>query len=237
MAMKLLLKGDVPRVIINDLDRAVWCMWEAIVNHPDELIDFIWQIEITIGEWKQCREVYRNQTNASDMELAKASFFLNRTNVSGILEGGVIGGLEQTGKYKMDARFNRKTLTNKVRAISDRSDDIEIYNMDAENLIEGIVPELGDVFLYLDPPYVKKGPGLYRSAFDEAKHRSLAMKVKASDCKWVVTYDDDPLVDELYSDYVGSEMKIWYSAHSTSIGREKLILSPGLSVDEAKIPA
>ncbi|MBQ9004441.1 MAG: DNA adenine methylase [Eggerthellaceae bacterium] len=238
LAMKLLLKGDVSSVVINDLDRAVYCMWDAIVNHPDEMCEFVKNTPLCISEWEYHRERYKNPSGASNLELAKSAFYLNRTNVSGILEGGIIGGINQDGPYKMDARFNRDGLVNKIRAISQRAADISIHNLDAEDFIENALPQgRVKVLIYLDPPYVKKGPGLYKSSFDEDKHRSLAKRIKRSKRKWIVTYDSDPLIDEIYKTRVAGEMEIGYSAYSASIGREKLIISPNLSIPDNALSA
>lgn len=166
-----------------------------------------------------------------DLELGKAAFYLNRTNVSGILSGGVIGGLSQAGNYKMDARFNRDTLKRKVLDIMARRDDIEVTRLDAEEFIDKRMDD-SELFAYLDPPYVKKGPGLYRSSFDEERHRSLARKVGDAESKWVVTYDADKLIDDIYSDYERGDLKISYTANIKTIGKEKIILGPGLDWPE-----
>lgn len=227
LAIKLLLKGDVSSIVINDYDCAVYCMWDAIVNHSEELCEFIDSVALDIETWKTMRDMYQNRDDIDDFELGKAAFFLNRTNVSGILSGGVIGGLNQTGSYKMNARFNRETLKKKIADIGARRDDIEVTRLDAEDFIDDRMDD-SELFAYLDPPYVQKGPGLYRSAFDEAKHRSLARKVGNAKSKWVVTYDADKLVDDIYGDYERGDLEISYTANVKAVGKEKIILGPEL---------
>lgn len=229
LAMKLLLKGDVPKVIINDLDRAVWSMWDVIINHSDELCGFVKDAILTVEEWKKYRDIYRNQDDADSFELGKAAFYLNRTNVSGILDGGLIGGLAQNGNYKMDARFSRDGLIRKIQNIAKKRDRIELHNLDAECFISNVLSCEDNVFANFDPPYVKKGPGLYRSSFDAEKHKSLARTVLACSFPWMATYDDDPLIDELYKENVKGHITLSYSAHSAGQGTEKLILSDGLT--------
>ncbi len=227
LAIKLLLKGDVSSIVINDYDRAVYCMWGAIVNHAEEMCEFIDSAVLDIETWKKMRDMYQNHDGVGDFELGKAAFYLNRTNVSGILSGGVIGGLEQTGNYKMNVRFNRRTLKKKVMDIAARRDDIEVTRLDAEDFIDDRMGD-SELFAYLDPPYVQKGPGLYRSAFDEAKHRSLARKIGDARSKWVVTYDADKLIDDIYGNYERGDLEISYTANVKTVGREKIILGPGL---------
>lgn len=227
LAIKLLLKNDVKSIVINDYDPAVYCMWDVIVNHSEELCEFINDAKLNIDTWKSMREIYRSKDVSDSLALGKACFYLNRTNVSGILSGGVIGGLDQTGTYKMDARFNRKTLIAKIRRIEEYKDRIEVTNLDAEEFITRRLTD-PDLFAYLDPPYVQKGPGLYRSSFTNEKHRSLARKIGDAQSKWVVTYDADVLIESIYNDYEQSNLEIGYSANLKTVGKEKIILGPGL---------
>ena len=231
LAIKLLLKGDVSSIVINDYDRAVYCMWDAVVNHAEELCEFIDSAVLDVETWKAMRTLYRNSDDVGDFELGKAAFYLNRTNVSGILSGGVIGGLKQAGNYKMDVRFNRETLKKKVMDIAARRGDIEVTRLDAEDFINDRMSD-SELFAYLDPPYVQKGPGLYRSAFNETKHRSLARRVGYARSKWVVTYDADRLIDDIYGNYERGDLKISYTANVKTIGKEKIILGPGLKWPE-----
>ena len=234
LACKLLLQNDISNIVINDFDRAVFCMWDAIVNHSDDLCAYIDDVDLSITTWLKCREVYQNQSEYDDFDLGKAAFFLNRTNVSGILSGGVIGGIEQKGRYLIDARFNREGLKNKIRALGRRRDDIDIHMEDAEDFIHTISEDVENPFAYFDPPYVQKGPGLYRSSFDEKKHRSLAAAIKSCEFSWFATYDADDLVDELYNGFVRDTIVLGYSAHSAGQGEERLIMSRDMEYEGAE---
>ncbi len=238
LAMKLLLRGDVSKVVLNDIDPAVYSIWDAVVNHPDELCDFIKNVSLNMKQWYAYRDVYQRATEPS-LELGKAALYLNRTNRSGILTGGVIGGKEQTGAYKISARFNRDTLCKKVRGISARAGDIELHNFDVLDFMNEVAPTLGSPsLLYLDPPYVQKGPGLYENSFTDDDHRKLARAVKSYDGHWMVTYDTDNLVDELYApsddwDITVSAIKVGYSAATMrSIATERLVLGPGIEMPD-----
>lgn len=238
LAMKLLLQGDVSRVVLNDLDPAVYSIWDAVVNHPDELCTYIKTVPLDMDHWYAARDIYK-ATNSPSLELGKAAFFLNRTNRSGILTGGVIGGKLQSGTYKIDARFNRDSLCKKVQEISAHSADIELHNLDALDFMEDVVPKLGKKsLLYLDPPYVQKGPGLYENSFSDGDHRELSNYIRSYDGNWMVTYDTDDLVDELYTPsedwaIIVDEIKISYSAaQSRNVATERLILGPSLTLPD-----
>lgn len=224
LAMKLLMRGDVGSIAINDVDRAVACMWRVIVFESERLCEFVDTAPLDIGTWFKMREVYRNPA-ASDLDLGLASFYLNRTSVSGVLGGGIIGGLRQEGAYKMDARFSRPGLVEKIKAIGAMRDRIEVSDLDAK---EFLARRAGRGFAFLDPPYVKKGPSLYRSAFDVRGHEELAAFLTGFEGSWAITYDDAALIDALYQRFEIHRIDISYTANVKRIGREKMILSPGL---------
>lgn len=231
LAMKLLLLGRVSRVILNDVDPAVYSIWDAIVNHPDELCEFIEGAELGIPEWKAQREVYLS-SNAPSLELGKAAFYLNRTNRSGILRGGPIGGMAQSGKYGLDARFGKAALCKKVRAIAARSSDIALHNLDACDFIDTVLVGGDNVFANFDPPYVDKGPGLYENSYTEADHRSVAEKIRSCEFPWMVTYDNSPLIVGLYGGFDMYLMDVGYSAASVKVGSELLIAGPGVTAPD-----
>ena len=238
LATKLLVKGKVSKIILNDADPAIYSVWDVIVHHADDLCDFIETVPLSIPEWHRQREIYLRGM-APSYELGKAAFYLNRTNRSGMLEGGVIGGQSQNGRYKIDARFNRSSLISKVRSIGSLADSIEIYNLDVSEFLENVAAGFSsETLLYLDPPYVAKGPGLYKSSFNEEKHRSVAADIKKYSGKWMLTYDDNELVRQLYTpspDWpiaVGN-VSVRYSATTErKRASEFLALGPGLLMPE-----
>lgn len=231
LAMKLLLLGRVSRVILNDIDPAVYSMWDAIVHHSNELCTFIESAELSIPEWNAQREVYLS-SDAPSPELGKAAFYLNRTNRSGILRGGPIGGMSQSGNYGLDARFGRIPLCKKIRAIAARSSDITLYNLDACDFIDTVLAGNDNVFANFDPPYVDKGPGLYENSYTEDDHRGVAEKIGSCEFPWMVTYDNSPLIIELYKDFDMYLMDVGYSAASVKVGSELLIAGPGIAVPD-----
>ena len=180
--------------------------------------------------WYAQREVWRNRESCDLLDLGFATFFLNRTNRSGILEAGVIGGKGQTGKWKIDARYNRDDLINRIQTIGKFRSRISVYNQEARHFLEVLQPELPEKSLiYLDPPYVEKGPGLYLNHYQEEDHRALAAWVTQHlQCPWMVSYDDHPLIRECYGDNT-VVMNLPYSAYCNARrGNELVYFSDGL---------
>lgn len=233
LAIKLLLKNQVSKIVLNDIDPAVYSMWDAIVNHAEELCSFLCNVPLNIDEWKS-RKSFFDSAKRPSLELGKTALFLNRTNRSGILRGGPIGGMSQTGKYRLDARFNRKNLCEKVVAIANRASDIEIYNEDAVDFIDHKLSQKKEgLFANFDPPYVLKGPGLYENHYTDEDHKNVAAKIASCSFAWMVTYDSSPLIERLYSNFSMYEVNVGYSAASTKMGKEVLIAGSQIIIPDS----
>lgn len=225
IAMKLLLGKEVEHIIINDIDRSIYSIWKLILSDNDELASFIQSVPLTIDEWRKQKEIVTHKTDYDDCELGLASFFMNRTNVSGIISGGPIGGTRQNGKYKIDARFNRDGLLRKIKEIKKEKSRVRLYNMDAAKLIETVIKKIdaSSSFVYFDPPYVNKGPLLYENSYKKEDHENLAAQIQKLNRPWLVTYDDCEFIRNLYRNQAIEQIEISYSAGKTRKGSEVAI--------------
>ena len=226
--MALLVTGQVERVVINDLDPAIYAFWSTLVGDPDGLIARIEKAKLSVPEWKRQRKVYLD-CDLSDLDtLGFATFYLNRTNRSGVLNGGPIGGLDQSGNYKIDARFNRSQLAERVRVLGLYADQISVSSCDGRSVIKKH-GRSRKAFIYADPPYFEKAGSLYLNAFNEENHRQLARTL--NDCasgSWLLTYDDVPQVHELYAERRRRTFELNYSAHRVTKATEIAVLSDGI---------
>lgn len=221
MAINLLIAEQVNRILINDLDPAIYAFWCATIDHCEEMVDRVMTIPLTIEERDRQLAIYRRGTSSDSVDLGFATLYLNRTSISGSLTGGAIGGRSQKGRYKIDARFYRETLVRRLRAIAERPNRIGIYNMDALDFIREVRGDLPhNTLIYLDPPYFQKGAALYRNAYDPSDHQLVAMVVRHLEQPWVLTYDDCPEIRSLYSWASGTDFSLWYSATRRSARRQ-----------------
>ncbi len=232
VAMELLLRGLVRRIHINDLNPAVHAFWRAVLQEPEKLIGLISRCKVNMETWYWARSV-QSESSPDPIDLAFSTFFLNRTNRSGILLGGVIGGKDQNGPWKIDARFNTSDLIMRIETIAERSDDIHLHNEDAQKLVRRLASKLAKKnLIYFDPPYFVKGQGLYMHHYDPADHAAVAKTIEnlPSTCNWMVSYDDHPVIRELYSKYEELTYSLNYTAQERGRGTEVIFYSPGLVV-------
>lgn len=227
----LLREGIAERLVVNDFDPAVYAFWHSVVYQNKELLALLAATPITIPEWKRQREIYRARNSGDLLELGFAFFYLNRTNRSGVLTGGVIGGLDQTGNYKIDARFNKATLRERIAALAEFSDQIVVREDDGRTIIRDYGTD-AKAFMYIDPPYVAAGSKLYLNAFDSRDHANLAaMVASVSSAHWLMTYDIAPLIEHLYRGFFVRPYELNYSARYPGKARELMITSA--SVEQA----
>lgn len=213
IALELLETGVVSQIVINDYDKGIYSFWRAILNETDRFINAIEHVSLTIDEWHRQRDIVLNSENKYSFELGFATFYMNRTNRSGIIKGGVIGGLEQNGEWKMDARFNKQRLIERIRKIAERKADIHIYNKDVVSLMLNFLPKYkNNTFIYFDPPYFEKGKQLYLNFFNYDDHVRIQEMVNSLvNCDWVITYDDVQEIADIYSGHILKRFDLNYS--------------------------
>lgn len=213
IALELLEKEIVNDIVINDLDKGIYSFWRAILSETDRFTNDIRNVELTIDEWNMQRQVIDN-CNRYSYELGFATFYLNRTNRSGIIKGGVIGGTEQAGNWKMDARFNREDLIERIIKIAKRKKHIHLYNKDVNSFIQNYLPRYQqNAFVYFDPPYFGKGKQLYLNFFSYDDHVRIERMIDNQvNCDWVITYDDVQEIADIYQNHILKRFDLNYSA-------------------------
>ena len=233
VALSLLLEEYVNTITINDYDRGVYAFWYSIVHENEKFCKRIEQVTVDVDTWEMQREIQKSKETSGLFSLGFSTFFLNRTNVSGVIKGGVIGGKNQTGNYKMDVRFNKISLIEKIRAIGRYQHRIKVTCNDALQIING---KHDNTFLYVDPPYVEKSKSLYMNVYGEKDHRDIskALLSNPSKCVWLLSYDIHNLIDSLYKHCKNNlTWKVGYGLSNRN-GRENLFFHPKLKYDLSK---
>jgi DNA adenine methylase len=227
-ALSLLYGEYVKRIVINDADSRIHAFWDGVVNRTNQFLKLLRDTPLSVDEWKRQREIYLKPARYSRLRVGFATFYLNRCNRSGIIgNGGIIGGLDQTGKWKIDARFNRNDLARRIERVARYSERITLSNLDAMELLQSSLPKpslVDRAFVYLDPPYYCKGSQLYFNHYTVDDHVSFARYLSTTTFIWVMSYDNVSEIHKLYSSYRQVSFNLGYSARAWRIGKELLII-------------
>lgn len=238
IALNLLAHGYCERIHLNDLNLSVYSFWNSVVTQPDKLCQLIDDVPITIDEWEKQKFIQKNAEKFSEIEVGFSTFFLNRTNRSGIILAGVIGGKSQSGKWKIDARFNKADLIARVERIAHFRKKIKVYNLDGASFIQNIIPKLPKKSLiYLDPPYYVKGQGLYENHYGHSDHVKISkMVLKKINRPWIVSYDYTPAIVSMYKAAPSIIYGLNYSAQQRYEGAEVMFFSSKLTIPNIENP-
>lgn len=228
-ALKLLSEGKVSRVIINDFDINIYSFWKSFFDNYNSFIKELQSVSLSLEEWRKQKNILDDK-HASLFERGFATFYLNRVNYSGIIGANPMGGVKQGGKWKLDARFNKKALIERLDYLYCFRESITVENRDGTEVIKDYLGK-HDYFLYIDPPYVEQGESLYLAFKDAEEHRKLAALLTDSPySNWLLSYDKTPLITQLYSSMELRETTLYHSLNRKKHDKEYLIFHPELGV-------
>ncbi len=234
VALYLLLEDKVDKITINDFDRSIYAFWHSVLRNTKKLCDLIENTEINIENWQKAKNIQKNKSKENLLDLGFSTFFLNRTNFSGIINAGVIGGPGQNGKYKIDCRFNKKELIKRIKLIAKHKKQIKLYNLDALKLIKKIEKESDNnqTIFYFDPPYYLKASSLYMNYYKNNQHKEVAETIKnIRNINWIVSYDNTLEIEKIYNWISSKFIKKYsfnHSAYRAKEGNEILFFSNSL---------
>lgn len=234
IAIDLLLNDVVSQIVINDYDKGIYSFWRAVLTETERFTWDIQNINLTKDEWERQRNIYLSQQARYSYELGFASFYLNRTNRSGIITGGLIGGQNQSGRWKMDVRFHRAHLINRIEKIAEHKAHIYLYNKDINSFITHYLPRHShNALIYFDPPYYVKGRELYMNFLQHKDHLRIKSEItQLKSIDWLITYDACPEILELYCEQPCKRMSWNYSAANKRTVDEVIIFK-----DTSMIPS
>jgi DNA adenine methylase len=234
VAMDLLLDRRVTQVHLNDACKGVYAFWRSILTKTEQFCRRISSASLTVEEWRRQKDILSRPREHNQLDIGFSMFFLNRCNRSGIPSGGLIGGLKQDGKWKMDARFPRNELIRRIEAIALLKKSIKVKNWDAEQFILEYIPKVQEkALVYCDPPYYHKAGRLYLNHYQPEDHARIARVIqKCIKHPWIVSYDGVPEILKHYSKSRSFQYNLQYSAAKARLGTEVFFFAKRL-----KLPA
>lgn len=233
IALELLFHEYVAKIYINDVSRPVYAFWKSVLDHTEQLVRLTRDTSLTVQAWDRQKQILVHPDDYDDIELGFATFFLNRTNRSGILNGGIIGGRDQSGPWKIDARFNVPELIFRIESIAKMRSRISLSRKDSIRFLStnlNIWPP--KTLIYLDPPYYTKGKDLYLDYYNHEDHERIAEFVtqRLNRQKWIVSYDNAVAIRTIYGCYRRIIYNVHYSARESREGTEVMFFSDSLQI-------
>jgi DNA adenine methylase len=232
VAMDLLLSEYARTIHLNDISYGVYCFWHSVIHSTEYICRRVRDVKVSPTTWKRQRNILNDTNNRSLEEVGFAFLFLNRTNRSGILSGGMIGGREQTGPWLIDARFYRTALIERILTIAEYGHRISIYCMDAEIFIGNIANRIkGKCCVYYDPPYYIAGQRLYVNNYQPTDHARIARTIQVqTPHPWFLTYDAHEDIRQLYQFRRQRLFDLRYTAAQSHQGTEVMVFSDSLRI-------
>lgn len=237
VGLSLLMNEYASRIIINDIDRSIYAFWYSVLNNTDKLCKLIQDTPVDVKTWDEQKNIQKKKNKFGILKLGFSTFYLNRTNRSGIINAGIIGGRDQNGFWKINARYNKEDLIKRIKTIAEYKDQIKLFNLDATVLIKSLSKEISKKALfYLDPPYYTKGKDLYLNYYNDNDHISIAAVISnVKKQKWIITYDNIGFIKKLYSNYRQKNFLLNYSAANKIKGKEVMIFSDNVFVEKTTL--
>jgi len=204
VSLSLVAKNLVSHATLVERDPLLYSFWKAVFEHTDALLSSIEEINVNMDTWHELRVLLKHKIPEDKLipDLALACLFFNRTNFSGVLHSGPIGGKNQSSDYKLDCRFNKKDIISRIRQISSLRDGVSVKFGDAlEFLQKANIQNNEKRFFYVDPPYFKQGRKLYRYYYKVIDHKRLYDILSVATFPWLLSYDKHEFIELLYDGF------------------------------------
>jgi len=229
VSLELLRLGFIAKAVLVERDPLVFAFWWSVLHDTEALCAAIEACPVTLQTWHELQATRKvddpHSCDFSLLQLGIAGLFFNRTNFSGIIGAGPIGGESQSSAYKIDCRFNKEKLIRQIRTVAKFSDRIVVNFGDAIEFLRKKTAQIsnGFSFLYVDPPYYLQGQKLYRHSYKDQDHVSLAEFIRKQGYPWLLSYDDHPRIRELYATNRMQPIYLDYKVKSNRTAQELVI--------------
>lgn len=171
--------------VYNDLDNNLYNLFTIVKYHAEA---FEKEFQFMINSRKGFKDMLEFKPLTDIQRAAKFFFLLQRSY------GAKMGQFA----YGSRCATSQNNIIERVKSVSVRLDKVYIENLDFEDLIRRY--DHKDAFFYLDPPYTK-GLGYQIVKTKDFEHDRLFNCIKNIKGRWLLSYDDNAYIRQLYKDY------------------------------------
>jgi len=227
-------KNHIKKIILNDKDYTLSCLWNSILFDFEELEEKILHYQPSVVDFFHFKEVLTRseesllEENKVDLSLKKLAIHQMSYSGLGVRAGGPIGGKKQKSSYNISCRWSPKSIIKKFTRLRRTLLEYQIssnkvYCMDYKKIIKKANEH---TIMYLDPPYYLKGRDMYACSFNDKDHEELAQALFHTKSKWILSYDDCEEIKDLYKWTYISDFDAKYYIKTIRNKKEILIFSP-----------
>ena len=200
-AIRSLFHSRIKTYWMNDLNYDLACFWQQVRDNSPALVETLEAMHTNATDGRALfteltadkDELNQNRDMLSEFERAVRFFILNRITFSGVVD---------SGGYSPSAYAKRWT-TSSIARVAQVAPYLGNVKITCGDYADVLFHDGEDVFLFLDPPYWKatasKLYGLRGSLHTAFNHAQFAENMKKCPHKWLITYDDSPVIRELFS--------------------------------------
>ena len=231
---------DVP-VWINDLYVPLYNFWIQLRDRGEELSERVreekqrtldeGESDKVTAKAKELFNKYKEEIDTyDDFEKAVAFFIMNKCSYSGLTENSTFSQTASNSNFSLVG-------ADKLAKFSQLIKDWKITNFDYSELMKS--QGSSDTFIFLDPPYDIKDflYGKNREMHKSFDHERFANDVYNCIHKFMITYNVNDRLKELYSGYNLKEWKLRYSmAHRGDKGTTENIKTELLVTNYSIVP-
>lgn len=186
------------KIIYNDLDKEVYNFWDSLVENTDKVYNNYVKLNKEILNTLdniQAEEILKKHSQSEDKFERASAEYIYRLCLT-------MKGLKVSGRLTEKTELIDMYLTAELF----KQQKIEINNLDYKDIIKKI--NKPDTFLLVDPPYINcKSAKNYRCDSLNFNHIELFKILNNFKGVWLLTYNNDPIIKDLYSEYNIKEIK------------------------------
>ena len=220
---------DIP-VWVNDKYYYLITFWQQLQCAGEQMAEELTVLKRVYNTEEKAKELF---TNAKDMipklepfQQAVYFYILNKCSFSGLTENssfskhGSVSNFSQRGIDKLPEY--QKLIKNWKITNKDYRVPLLAVGSDADSEIDYWLPETpfpySNCFVFLDPPYDIKDflygnkGGTLHKGFD---HINFADNCKLSTNNWMITYNSNEKIQQLFNDFNQTEFDLTYTMRST----------------------